>query len=45
MGDYSKIEYKESGALALALLIIMFWGEPDIVDALIHYLNSAGVCQ
>lgn len=25
------------GWIALALLIIAFWGEPDLVDALIHY--------
>jgi len=28
------------GSLALAMLIIAFWGEPDLVDALIHYLTK-----
>ncbi|KKM23633.1 hypothetical protein LCGC14_1613180 [marine sediment metagenome] len=31
-----------SGSLALALLFIAFWGEPDLVDALIqHFMNGA----
>lgn len=28
-------------ALAIALLLICFWGEPDLIDALIKYLMSA----
>ena len=29
------------GSLALALLFIAFWGEPDLIDALIHYFMRA----
>ncbi len=28
------------GSIAIALLIIMFWGEPDLVDALINYFMN-----
>ena len=28
------------GSLAIALLIIAFWGEPDLVDALIQYFMN-----
>ena len=28
--------------LAIALLIIAFWGEPDLVDALIQYFMNGG---
>lgn len=27
--------------LALALLVIFFWGDPDLCDAMIHYFMSA----
>ena len=28
-------------SVAIAMLVIAFWGEPDLVDALIHYLMRA----
>jgi len=28
----------ELDSFALAILIIMFWGDPDIADAIIYYL-------
>ncbi|KKN51452.1 hypothetical protein LCGC14_0622680 [marine sediment metagenome] len=31
----------EFGSLAIALLFIAFWGEPDLVDALIQYFMRA----
>ncbi len=30
------------GTLAIVLLIICFWGEPDLIDALIHFLMNCG---
>ena len=30
----------DANATGLALLIIMFWGDPDIADAIIHFLMS-----
>ncbi len=42
MGD-SSVEIG-FGSLALVLFIIAFWGEPDIVDALIHFLMSCAGC-
>lgn len=32
------------GFMAVALLCIAFYGEPDLVDALIHYLMSGCGC-
>ena len=29
------------GSMALALLFIAFWGEPDLIDALIQYFMRA----
>ena len=29
------------GSMALALMFIAFWGEPDLVDALIQYFMRA----
>jgi hypothetical protein len=29
-----------AGGSGFAFLIIMFWGEPDIADAIIHFLMS-----
>lgn len=29
------------GGIGLAGLFIMFWGDPDIADAIIHFLMSA----
>lgn len=26
------------GSFALVILVIFFWGDPDIADAIIHYL-------
>jgi hypothetical protein len=35
-----KIELSTGGGwLALALLLIAFWGEPDLIDALIEFLT------
>ncbi len=30
--------------IGMALLFIAFWGEPDIVDALIHFLMNCAGC-
>lgn len=31
--------------LAIAILLIAFYGEPDLIDAIIYYLmNGGGVC-
>lgn len=30
-----------SSGLGLAMLLIMFWGEPDLCDALIQFLIAA----
>ena len=36
MGDDGGFSIGFSG-IGIALLFIAFWGEPDLVDALIHY--------
>jgi len=43
MDDKHKIvsnNIETGGFLWFALLIIMFYGDPDIADAIIHYLMS-----
>lgn len=30
-----------NGGIGLAGMFIMFWGDPDIADAIIHYLMRA----
>lgn len=36
-----KINNNGSEFLGIVLLIIMFWGAPDIADAIIHFLMRA----
>ncbi len=40
MSDDKRINVSagDSSSLAIALLIIFFWGTPDLCDALIHWL-------
>ena len=37
----------DSGAwfIGFALLVIAFWGEPDLVDALIQFLMNGGIVK
>ena len=30
--------------IGVALLVIAFWGEPDVIDALIHFLMNCAGC-
>lgn len=43
MADEPKVKVECStggGYIAIALLLIFFYGDPDLVDALIHYLTA-----
>jgi len=36
--DKVKIEYPEQVFLGIVLLLVCFCGEPDLIDAIIHFL-------
>jgi len=38
MGKTIKIDNDSGCWIAIAFMLVMFWGDPDITDAIIHFL-------